>query len=147
MTLQLININMAEKVANILRRISKVQDVELFGSLAREGKGEDIDLILICDEDTSQIFMHLVEIEARHSILRNSAWYHNLAQNRSHIAENLLDPEGDGMFEEIWDENIPVDIFIFPPDWRNRLEELQSRIPHDDPKFMENIAQDARPIA
>jgi hypothetical protein len=37
-----------------------------------------------------------------------------------------------------------LDIFLLPPNWRERLSELQELGSHSDPNFMQNIARDAR---
>lgn len=146
-----INIQGAKKVAEIFRRLDKVQAVEVFGSVARGQEGNDLDLILVCDEETSKLFTELVETEAKISRLPHTGRYHGYALTRSNIAELVLAPDicdENNQFEAALAESeVGIDIFIFPPDWRNRLDELQGRMEHDDPKFMAKIAKDARRIA
>ncbi len=145
------NLKSAKKVAEIFRRLDKVQAVEVFGSVARDQEGRDLDLILVCDEETSQLFMEMVELEAEIAKLPKIGRYHGYALTRSNIAEEILSDivaSDNNLFEEaLAASEVGVDIFIFPPDWRNRLDELQGRMGHDDPKFMQKIAKDARRIA
>jgi predicted nucleotidyltransferase len=149
-----INLQGAKKVAEIFCQLDKVQAVEVFGSVARSQEGNDLDLILVCDEETSQLFMERVEFEAKLAKLPRIGRYHGYALTRSNIAEEILNPDigsidsDDHLFEEALAAcEVGVDIFIFPPNWRNRLDELQGRMEHDDPKFMAKIAKDARRIA
>lgn len=146
-----VNMLGAKKVAEIFRRLDKVQAVEVFGSVARGQEGNDLDLILICNEETSKLFMELVETEAKISRLPHTDRYHGYALTRSNIAELILAPnicDKNNQFEAALAAcEVGIDIFIFPPDWRNRLNELQDRMEHDDPKFMQKIAKDARRIA
>lgn len=146
-----INLQGAKKVAEVFRRLDKVQAVEVFGSVARGQEGHDLDLILVCDEETSQEFMTLVEIEARLAKLPRMKWYDGCALSRSCVAESILVSgiaSENNPFEEaiIAAHGVGIDIFIFPSDWRNRLSELQGRMEHDDPNFMQKIAKDARRI-
>lgn len=145
-----INIGGARKVARIFRHLPKVYAVEVFGSVARDGEGRDLDLILVCDEETSQLWMRLVEIEAETMRPFQTGRYHGYALTRSNIAELVLAPnicDEDNQFEAaIAEAMVAVDIFIFPPNWRYRLTELQGCMEHDDPQFMEKIANDARRI-
>jgi hypothetical protein len=39
-----------------------------------------------------------------------------------------------------------IDVYIFPPDWLKRLDELQAVFPHEDPNFMRNIAADVKTL-
>ena len=145
-----INLQGAKKVAEIFRRLDKVQAVEVFGSVAREKEGRDLDIILVCNEDISQLFMEMVECEAKMAKLPKIGRYQGYTLTRSNIAQEILNSGDniDDLFEEaLVTCEVGIDIFIFPPDWRNRLDELQSRMKHDDPKFMQKIAKDARRIA
>lgn len=147
-----IDLASAVKVAEIFRRYPQVQAVEVFGSVARDGIGNDLDLILVADEKIAQDFIGRVEYEIQlfSKNIRLSIYFDN-AFTRSEVAETVLDADqfGNGIFQEALAEagEIGVDIFIFPPDWRDRLTELQGRMGHDDPNFMEKISKDARQIA
>lgn len=144
----------ADRVAEVLLQNHDVHEVLLFGSLARNGRGRDIDLIVITDEWRSDQFMRtalteMQEIEehaARLPIIadriRNGAYGHKQARQAAAI-------EAIEGFE--WELDVArsiaypasIDIFVFPTDWRNRLEVLQLILPHHDPHFMQNIARDA----
>jgi predicted nucleotidyltransferase len=150
-----IDLACAAKVARMFRGCEPITAVEVFGSVARDGKGDDLDLILIVDEQIAQKFFTAVAAEERYNAeLRADRFmqrYFGSAQSRLEIAENVLSEE-DQVFGQVfldsWVEiEFRLDIFLFPSNWRDRLVELQTAMPHADPQFMEKIAGDARPLA
>ncbi len=145
-----INLEEAKKAVNIFHRIAEIHAVEVFGSVARGEEGKDLDLILVCKEEISQKFMKMVEDEIECANKRPGLEsYRGLAMTRTDIVVYLLFPFKSAhlFYFNMTDYPVDMDIFIFPPDWRERLPELQVRMRHGDPKFMANIAKDARRIA
>ncbi len=144
----------ALKVAQIFRHCEQITAVEVFGSVARDGKGDDLDLILIVDEQIAQKFFTAVATEERYRAeLRADGFmkrYFGSAKSRLEIAENVLSEEDqafENVFLDSWIEiELRLDLFLFPQNWRERLVELQTAMPHADPQFMEKIAVDARPL-
>lgn len=113
------------------RSLSK--EIEIFGSMAREGCGHDLDIIIIGTEEEWQQFREKTLSYLEHMpagpIARGlSAW--------DVLGESFV------TFDMFF-APLPVDVFIFPQDWRKRLEELQEVFPHEDPDFMRNIEADA----
>jgi len=149
----------AMQVANVLRCADGVRGVELFGSLARNGQGNDIDIIIIVDDHDAAEFLDFAgslmrdfeEGENGRARIgcgqRNGAYHHKIL--RREAAEGVLG--GDfcrRLFRaEALARPADLDIFVFPRNWREQLDVLQSTLPHSDPEFMQNIAQDAVPIA
>ena len=144
----------AVRVAEVLLQCYDVHEVLLFGSLARANIGRDIDLILIADEFRSNIFMSkaLEEMSITESIvrliperadmIRNGAYGHKRA--RQDAAVEAIDGLEDVLYSALGVAYpASLDIFVFPPEWRDRLEVLQFFLPHSDPHFMQNIARDA----
>lgn len=129
-------------VAEILRCHPRVQEVQVFGSVARSGRGRDLDLILVSGEGVATDFLR----SARYALSDRSAYREEGRSIRLQIARRVLGSS----FETHTLTQVSrvvirteLDVFIFPPDWRGRLTELQAALPHGDPQFMRKIAQDA----
>lgn len=125
----------AEEAARFLLSCPAVIDVYLFGSLAREGDGKDIDLIAITSESEVEQFADFVWEEYVN--------VYSLAAERFCAAGAILRWDDRGIFRVLGHDAL-LDIFIFPVDWLARLDELQGGLPHQDVDFMKNIAFDAR---
>ena len=145
----------AVRVAQIFMHHPYIHGVELFGSVARDGLGHDLDLILITDKGRGSDFICLASdrfgrrdsLETEDLTLQRMECY-NTPDERAKIAKRVLG----GNFGELLAEAkrytaAKLDIFVFPPDWRDHLRVLQEDLPHRDPNFMENIARDAVRIA
>lgn len=142
-------------VVNRFKTVPIFQNVYLFGSVARNGTGNDIDLIATVDED---LFAEWVEaiwavIDFWSSHKRDRSTYFNRGLRNYMTTEltglpdlcdsvgfrNVLGMKG----YPIKSRFVPVDTFLFPHNWLDRLEELQKLFPHDDPDFMMKISKDA----
>lgn len=141
-----------QTVARYLSTLNGVQGVEVFGNIARQGHGHDIDLIVLVDDWTACGFVQAM------SEFEGDAY---ASSERLWIAGHLL---GEDVYDEIcrlgWDVSpkewgglfttdlyqqrtlIPVDIFLLPVDWRTNIW-LQEELPSIDPDFLTNIATDA----
>lgn len=126
--------------------VKGVKSVELFGSLARgEGDGNsDFDLVIVVDVLTADLWFSKV-----YDIVEtpNNPFYGTRsAVARRWAAFKLLGVNSEDL--EIFTGVNPemLDIFLFPPYWKKRLEELQQLGWHEDPLFMWNIAHDARTL-
>lgn len=130
----------AENVARILRRHPYVHDVLVFGSIARDGKGRDIDLAIVTEDALADDFVEMTE----NALLYREGVY-GAAALRLRTASWALGPKFRGTLREVYREvgHCDLDVFVFPHDWRDRLDELQNAFPHEDPNFMANIARDA----
>ena len=120
---------------------------EIFGSVARSGTGRDIDLIVIVDEGTFQAFVSDVR---RRNEGRNAFDVYGKTRQRFFAADEATN----GMIGDVVFSNLRgivrrhdnLDIFLFPENWRHRLDEIQRALPNRDPNFMKNIARDARKV-
>lgn len=140
----LIGLVQAQEAAKILCEHSAIKAVVVFGSVARENEGEDLDIILICDESIVEDFLYYVG-----DVLVDGEEdpYTKAKDIRRDVALTLLaDEKFDVILGKVerFVSAYDMDIFIFPPNWRERLDELQNALPHSDPQFMRNIARDAR---
>ena len=153
-----VNRDMAQAVANQLRLANNVHSVELFGSIARDGRGRDMDIIIVADDDMRAweftfLVAEMMECfdkcgESSALAGRRDGAYHYKGLRRE-MAMAVFDLDFGMRLHraEFIAGRANLDIFVFPPNWRNLLHELQEALPHSDPMFMENIARDAVPIA
>jgi|SRR3989344_8246065 len=158
----------AHNIAHIFRRHPHVQEVLLFGSVARCGLGNDLDLILITDETRANDFVQCLnrlieEFEnrmrrvAEHSAQRDpfAEVYHHKRLRLEAIEETLeaYTDDSPNNFLSLYHSaqalvgHNALDLFLFPPDWRTKLEDMQKALPNRDPMFMQNVARDAIRIA
>lgn len=123
----------------VLTLFSSVKNVEIFGSMAREGLGHDVDVILTVNDAVWENFKNEVNKALKIAPRRGAAI-------RYHVARELLGegPYSDLLYDLEYRMGVPIDVFVFPENWRERLDELQSAFPHEDPQFMRNIAKDAK---
>lgn len=140
----------AIQVAEAFLQLEPVKGVEVFGSIARKGQGKDVDLIVLVDYEIYDNFRRRVSSELR----RHDIYYaYGAAGIRIRYAAITLmaasgNPSTHIPFDILYADGCvagePLDIFLFPEDWRERLVELQMALPHVDPCFMGNLAVDAR---
>lgn len=118
-----------------------VQGVELFGSLAR-GKGtmgSDFDVIVCVDGFTAAQWMSLV----REKINGGALYDTSVAALRQRVTLEMIGLSSAQVEDATGISPKKIDYFLFPLDWRTRLDDLQRLGHHNDPKFMQNIARDA----
>lgn len=122
----------ANRLAGDLLSLKSVEDVLLFGSLARGDfdTHSDIDLILIVDEELSHKWFDEVG-------LRDGDTYQKSGRRLSVASKILQQP----WLLTGWTGL--ADVFLFPPNWGGQLGVLQLAGDHQDPHFMEKIADDA----
>ena len=147
-----VNRQMADEVARIFKGHPWVYDVLLFGSVARGGVGEDLDLILISDDRRARDFIELLkgwlglypEVEFPAMTLLYGTVYAESELRISAAAETLGENFHSLLQEARTKANwAKIDLFVFPRGWRDRLQVLQSALPHEDPDFMEKISREA----
>jgi predicted nucleotidyltransferase len=145
---------MAVAAAAILKRHRWVYGVELFGSVARDGSGKDLDLIIISDDSRGSDFIELMEeyLKARPDDDEIALMGYDMENGvyadwrlRKMVAMRVL---GEGFVHNLIEagsriSGATIDLFVFPRTWRDHLRVLQDALPHEDPNFMENIARDA----
>lgn len=142
----------ARLFANEIAELSGVSAIELYGSISREGTGNDIDLIIIVDDEVLyQKFVACVKQQIESDNLPDIS---GVALRRNAVEEIFGVPQFTNLIYQIHmpspghrHAHLFLDMFVMPVDWRDRLNELQGNLPHDDPQFMRNIANDAYPIA
>jgi hypothetical protein len=125
-----------ESVQMTLRRLENElkSTILIYGSVARHGCGHDLDMIIVGTEEMWQEF--------KYRVLNHRSGWGGAVTRHCIVHEMLGEP-----FDAIDDDGIIlVGVYIFPPDWLKRLDELQAAFPHEDPNFMRNIATDVKTL-
>lgn len=126
----------AGELARMCLPIEGVKGLDLFGSIGRGQwtRMSDLDIIITVENNLYTEWLRLCRQSVAHD------FYSDHRYERLHAAANVL---GANWLRQGW-VNV-LDIFLFPSNWRERLQELQLTLPHADPQFMANIAMDAVP--
>ena len=134
-------------VAPILLSHPLVSAVQLFGSVARNRQGNDLDLILIVPEEIAKAFYS--ETRERHLKRRLVFFTWGSSPARFRAARKVLGLEFEILLREIRMQypHLHLDLFLFPSGWKERIEELESEIYHRDLGFTARIAEYAVEIA
>lgn len=126
-----------------------IERVEIFGSISRNFKGNDFDLILIVSEKISNCFFRYalfnIKIYYIFQKLLKKFYFLRIMHPylRLKVAKKILGKKFiENVEKKAYCKN-KIDLFLLPENWKDRLEELQKRLPHPDKKFMWNIAGDA----
>lgn len=119
---------------DIKKNSSHVRDVNIFGSIARDLIGNDIDLVIIVDEIVFRKFVTTLQ-----------DGYINPGDRRFEVAEILQ--FGEHYFRAFTD-NAALDVWLFPTDWKSRNAEIQALLPEHYENFLFNVQQNFRqPLA
>lgn len=126
----------AVAIAKFLMRHKHVLDVLVFGSIAKNGIGNDVDLVIIADFKHAQKFLTIADIKLPPRVYVNK-------RMREEIAIEVLGEHFEDFVAEAKDAvGADLDLFVFPPDWRERLDAIRHSL-HVKPAFMQNIVWDA----
>lgn len=137
------------RFAYVLAEVPDILEIEVFGSMAREGEGHDLDLILIVTEpnwrsfESMVNFLDLAVANGKNEDLRLVSGPGRRFRAMEYVLGSGL---GEALSKLELDTGVPLDVYLFPSDWKSRLPELQRVFPHEDPKFMENIAKDVQSL-
>ena len=164
----------AKIIARHCQSIPGVDEVWLFGSVASfRTSYHDINLVLVVDQGTSSRFVAAVNnYVAKINREGFDSFYDldevvNIIFERRRIAEKILGApinpvtfsggrfhlEGEGLIDETDGRHyalaelgtmLPIDVFLFPVDWRTNPEEVEQTLPIGSSGLVVRMAQDAR---
>lgn len=159
---------LARELAASFASLPGVVEVFLFGSLARQGEGHDVDMILVVEGDLAQRFHEIMAIDRelgysdtrhRQDTLATMFGVHIMAlvsncreacqmwcDDDSWRSHSTLCPEMIQDFVDYVHEACLVDPLVFPVDWRNQIDQLQEVYAGHggDPQFMINLMHDLK---
>ncbi len=119
--------------------------IEVFGSVARgeQTPRSDLDVIMVVNETEFKWWMRMVTEYLGHfgRAFSNADFYVAAKYARLQAAAIVFATYPD-VFSASSESRTP-DVFLFPANWRDRLDTLQKMGRHSDPNFMANVARDA----
>lgn len=120
-------------------RPGRVLGTEIFGDCARRRAHQqsDLDFIVLVNGETHRQWMKLIDEHNNGNL--------DFREVRKYAAVEVLGLYHGSLRVICGDAtSARLNVFLFPVDWQNRLDELQKEVlGDDDPMFMKNIAQDA----
>lgn len=132
----------AELIGKAIARLPGVARIDLYGSIARHHVGNDIDLLIVVKDESlyNQFVKGVNDILNVTSLLLCPGYYARQCAIKA-IWKNF--PVADAILPHRSDASEYLDMFVMPQNWRNRIEEIQGNMPHNDPQFVRNISKDA----
>jgi hypothetical protein len=130
--------NMANEAANLILEGNGACDIYLFGSIARHGVGNDIDLVVTLPPPWENILDHFYTYVGDYSISFPTTKSERRTDALSRLSRgNLVSAQ---RLEEM-----PLDIWLLPEDWQAKTAEYQRRwLPASDQTFLETVKRQAR---
>jgi hypothetical protein len=137
----------ARMVLSALANVASIHEVQVIGSVAREHKGNDLDVILVVDMYT--YISYLKQMVVTHERDYGYDDYADFSTERRTVAFSTISftPAEYGWVlaaEKL--TGIFIDVHVMPEGWQDHVDEIQSHLPHDDAEFVRNIAGDAKRV-
>jgi hypothetical protein len=140
----------ALEVASVFMNTRNVIGVELVGSIARNGMGNDLDLVLTVNPFRYATFVRTMQISMTEGGASEAyeeeedEYFFGFKSARLYAALEVLNlPPALSAWLEYATRSFTLDLFLMPQGWRKHIEEVQAHLPHRDPRFVRNIAADA----
>lgn len=132
----------AQLVGMVFANLPQVEAVEVFGSVARNSRGNDLDMALTVDAVTYASYAL-----ALRALSEDEDYYFGLRSERLAVACQVLKLSGPiGDWLGLATAGISLDLHLFPQGWKQYADVVQTHFSHDDPAFVSNIAKDAVPL-
>jgi hypothetical protein len=138
----------ALEVASVFMNVPSVIGVDLVGSVAREGKGNDLDIVLTVNPFRYASFVLSLkdwdEYVAEEDEWEDRYFFGGYKSSRRKAALEIvaLTPVLNAWLQ-CATRDFTVDLFLMPEGWRKHADEVQKHLPHRDPQFVRHIATDA----
>jgi len=135
-----------------LVNIAAVKDVLVVGSVAREGYGNDLDVVVVVDDTVYNEFLATMACHGSFGFDEKSDYddyYVGYRLERVHAAIEAITstPTEYGWLLAAMERfGAELDIHPMPHGWMNKVDTVQTHLPHKDPNFVRNIAGDARAL-
>jgi hypothetical protein len=127
-------------VAQVFLNAPHVQGVDVIGSVARNKRGNDLDLVIVVDPVTYTSYV----LALREQYPYGDDFYSSFKEDRLRAA--LLTLKFTTPFTgwlNLATKGFCLDIHLMPQGWKGEAEAIQGHLSHDDPNFVSNIAKDA----
>lgn len=133
----------AKPVLEALVNAKSIREVLVVGSVAREGQGKDLDVVLVVDTYTYITFLKAMWDEYD----RTGGYYSDYCHERQQAALAAIQfapAEYGWLLLAMRTLKARIDFHLMPVDWLQNMDAVQSHLPHDDSEFVHKIAGDAR---
>jgi len=130
----------ALRIAEVFINTPGVSAVEVIGSVAREGRGNDLDLVLVVDGIAYATYV----LSLNEKMMCGEDYYWDFRQERHAAALRSLNfslPLRGWL--RLATADVSLDLHLLPEGWKTRADEVQHHLRHNDPNFVSNIAKDA----
>jgi len=129
----------ALRIASVFSNIEGVRAVEVFGSIARAGEGNDLDLAVVVEGG----FYTSYVIDLRERMDYGDYYADFKSERRIAALKALFFTTAQCGWLESVTAGIVLDLHLLPVGWKEQTDMLQQHLWHDDPNFVKNIAKDA----
>ncbi|MBW4061770.1 hypothetical protein HJC99_04350 [Candidatus Saccharibacteria bacterium] len=142
----------AQPVLEVLANLAGIRDVLVIGSVARDGFGNDLDVVLTVSQPVYLAYLAAVN-QALLDADECDYWDDFYVGFSSQRFEAALASVSMSLAEHGWlclalrYLDAKIDVQLMPATWLSNTDLAQSQLPHHDPSFVANIAADARKLA
>jgi len=140
-----VGVEQALDIAKVFANIPGVLRIEVVGSVARDRRGNDLDLVVTVGWYVYLKYMFpLRERLAGVDLYDDFDIYTGVKQDRLEFALKALEfNQAQRGWLELATKYSPLDIHLMPLNWRKDAEEIQTLFNFADTEFVRNIARDA----
>ncbi len=139
-----VNAEQAREVMSVFLNAPRVQRVQVVGSVARNRCGNDLDLVLVVNVFDYASFACRMNDWFGSDCNEDDDYYAGFKQQRFNVALSIL---GLPPLAYAWllcaTREFSIDLHLMPEGWQEHIDQVQAHLPHDDPNFVRNIANDA----
>ncbi len=126
---------LAEQAGRMIGKEPYVQELLLVGSLAFGQPGHDIDLVVVTDEDRARRWLRRVRVGMeRHG--GDTVSYPLQHERTCAAGYEVFEPPANAY---IFEHQRALDIYVLPPDWREKRKELEAALGEVTPAGEESL--------
>jgi predicted nucleotidyltransferase len=133
----------ALEVARVFLSHPNVKSVAVVGSVAREKRGNDLDLVVVTTGVHYGTFVS--KMREWHVWDTGETDYYESYKSARRVAalEGLRFGPGFRGWLDLVTRDFSLDVHVMPENWQDHIAETQEHLPHQDQHFVRNIAKDA----
>lgn len=133
----------ALEVGRIFLSHPRVNSVSVVGSVARNKRGNDLDMVVVTTGICYASFVCEMRTWTQWETGDSDYYGHFKLARRAAALSALQFDAGFHGWLDLATRGFLLDVHLMPPGWTEHTEEVQCHLPHLDPNFVSNIARDA----